>query len=198
MNENYEQPTLPAAVRASVIKGMYLFGQYPPSPGKDLPCVDLLGSGAIFREVIAAAEILAREWCVAANVYSVTSFSELARDAREVERFNRLHPVEVPKQSHLSQCLTGNPIVVATDYVCAYPQLIAAYVPARFLALGTDGFGRSDTRAALRRFFEVDRYHVVIAALHVLAEENKMPRARVAEALARYQIAADARPPWAL
>jgi pyruvate dehydrogenase E1 component len=135
--------------------------------------VRLLGSGTILREVIAAAELLASEWGVAAEVWSATSFSELARDAREVERFNRLHPSDEARLSHVQRCLAGNaPVIAATDYVRAWPQLIASYVDAPFTALGTDGFGRSDTRAALRSFFEVDRHHVVLAALTALRAQG--------------------------
>ena len=125
-------------------------------------------------------------------MFSVTSFSELARDARETARFNRLHPAQPPRACHVAELLPGSaPIVAATDYVRAYPELIAAHVDARFVALGTDGFGRSDTRKALREFFEVDRHHIVVAALQVLADD-----ARAAEAIDRYGIDADAAAPW--
>jgi pyruvate dehydrogenase E1 component len=196
MNENYDQPSLPAGVREDVIKGMYRYGCYIPALDDAAPRVELLGSGAILREVIAAAEMLSRDWQVAVDVFSATSFTELARDARTVERFNRLHPTSAPQKSHLSKFLTGVPVVAATDYVCAYPHLIAAYAPGRFVALGTDGFGRSDTRAALRRFFEVDRHHVVIAALHALSEEDKIPQSRVSAAIEQYRIDADLVAPW--
>jgi pyruvate dehydrogenase E1 component len=160
--------------------------------------VRLLGSGTILREVLAAAALLRDDWNVASEVYSVTSFSELAREAREVQRWNRLHPGEPARRSHVSELLPGEaPIVAATDYVRAYPELIAAHVHAPFTALGTDGFGRSDTRAALRRFFEVDRQHIVVAALDALANEGTIERARVAEALKRYAIGGElAPPPW--
>src|SRR5665213_1029278 len=139
--------------------------------------VRLLGSGAILREVMAASELLATDWQVSSDVWSVTSFSELAREARELERWNRLHPREGPRKSYVGECLAGAaPVIAATDYVRAYPQLIASYLDARFIALGTDGFGRSDTRAALRNFFEVDRHHIVLAALQSLTEERALPR----------------------
>ncbi|MGN5478185.1 transketolase-like TK C-terminal-containing protein [Cupriavidus basilensis] len=126
----------------------------------------LVGSGAILREVIAAADLLSQDWNIEAEIWSATSFSELAREAREVERWNRLNPQEEPRQSHVACALSGeSPVIVATDYVRAWPQLVAPYVDARLTVLGTDGFRRSDTRSALRSFFEVDRHHVVLAAL---------------------------------
>ncbi|MEO5764497.1 MAG: pyruvate dehydrogenase (acetyl-transferring), homodimeric type, partial [Casimicrobiaceae bacterium] len=195
MNENYAQASLPDGVEAAVIRGMYRLGGALPANAHGH--VRLLGSGAILREVIAAADLLATDWNVGSDTYSVTSFSELARDAREVERWNRLHPAEPERQSHLDATLAGNaPIVAATDYVRAYPQLVAAYTRARFVALGTDGFGRSDTRAALRGFFEVDRRQIAIAALHALAREGALPAGVVAEAIGRYGVDAGAAPSW--
>jgi pyruvate dehydrogenase E1 component len=193
MNESYEQPSLRPEHHADVIKGMYSFARRHPENAKGR--VHLLGSGAIFREVIAAAELLEKDWQIASDVWSVTSFSELAREAREIERHNRLQPTEAPHVSHVSKCLAGPmPVIAATDYVAAYPQLIAAYVDNRFVALGTDGFGRSDTRQALRSFFEVDRHQIVVAALDSLRDQ--VPRSIVAEAINRYGIQADALPPW--
>jgi len=197
MNENYAQPALPEGAEADVIKGLYRLPPAAPAAPAMRAHVRLLGSGAILREVIAAAALLARDWNVGSDVYSATSFSELARDARAVERWNRLHPAAPPRCSHAAALLDGDaPIVAATDYVRAYPQLIAACVRARFVALGTDGFGRSDTRAALRGFFEVDRHHVAIAALQALADDGVLPAAVAAEAVARYGVDADAPPPW--
>jgi pyruvate dehydrogenase E1 component len=193
MNENYEQPEIPLAAREGVIKGMYAFATHRPERANAR--VHLLGSGAILREVIAAAELLAAEWNIASDVWSVTSFSELARDARETTRYNRLHPEEHARQSHIEQCLAEPaPIIAATDYVAAYPQLISAYVRQPFVALGTDGFGRSDTREALRSFFEITRHHIVIAALDSLKPQVK--RATVAAAIKRYGIDAGVDPPW--
>ena len=155
-----------------------------------------LGSGTILREIQAAAQLLIDDWNVASDVWSVTSFSELARDAREVERTHRLNPNSTA-QSHVQQQLSGDaPIIAATDYVCAYPQLIAPYVAARFVALGTDGFGRSDTRAALRQFFEVSRQHIVIAALNALAQAGALDPAVHRAALQRHEIDTIASPPW--
>ena len=194
-NENYAQPSMPEGHATDIIKGMYQLQSGESAATK--PVIRLLGSGAILREVIAAAELLAKDWNVASETYSVTSFSELARDAREIERWNRLHPELTAKLSHMSALLDGDaPIVAATDYVRAYPQLIAAYARGRFVALGTDGFGRSDTRSSLRKFFEVDRHHIVIAALDVLAAEGVRTRGDVAKAINLYGVAAERDSPW--
>jgi pyruvate dehydrogenase E1 component len=192
MNENYEHPHLPPEAHAGVIQGMYRFARQRPEGSRRR--VHLLGSGAILREVIAGASRLAEEWNVASDVWSVTSFSELAREARKVERHNRLKPREAPRLSYLRRCLSEPyPVIAATDYVVAYPQLISAYVANRFTALGTDGFGRSDTRGALRKFFEVDRDHIVIAALASLDM-----REEAASAIQRYGIEVDTIAPWTL
>jgi pyruvate dehydrogenase E1 component len=192
MNENYEHPKLPPDAHAGVIKGMYLYAHNRPDGFRQ--SVHLLGSGAILREVIAAAERLAQDWNVASDVWSVTSFSELAREAREVERHNRLNPVATPRVSYVAQHLSEPfPVIAATDYVVAYPQLISPYITSRLTSLGTDGFGRSDTRSALRKFFEVDCGHVVIAALASLGM-----REEVANAIQRYGIEADSVAPWKL
>ena len=195
MNENYAQPTLPVGVEADVIKGMYRYATY--APNQAWFTVRLVGSGTILREVIAAAELLSTHWGIAAEVWSATSFSELAREAREVERFNRLHPGEAPRVGHVQQCLDGDaPVIAATDYVRAWPQLIATYVDASFTALGTDGFGRSDTRAALRSFFEVDRHHIALAALTALRQQGKVDARVCAEAISRYEMRVDATASW--
>ncbi len=192
MNENYAQPTLPASAHAGVIKGLYRWDA-SATPAK----VRLLGSGAILREVIAARQLLADDWQIAAEVWSATSFSELARDARECERWNRLNPDQAPRTSHLAQCLRGGaPIVAASDSVRAWPQLIATHLAATFTVLGTDGFGRSDTRAALRRFFEVDRHQIVLAALTALAGQGDIDAGLCARAIARYGLATDSDAPW--
>jgi pyruvate dehydrogenase E1 component len=192
MNENYAQPTLPPGVHAGVIKGLYRWDA-SAAPG----AVRLLGSGAILREVIAAQQLLADDWQVKAEVWSATSFSELARDARECERWTRLHPDQAPRASHAAQCLAGDaPIVAASDSVRAWPQLIASYLGAPFTALGTDGFGRSDTRAALRSFFEVDRHQIVLAALTALAAQGRVDAALCARAITRYGLAPNTTAPW--
>jgi pyruvate dehydrogenase E1 component len=194
-NENYPQPSLPEFAHQDVIKGMYLFqSSADEQAGAD---VDLLGSGAILREVIEAARLLKEDWRIRSNVWSVTSFSELAREAREIERINRLHPTEGPKVSHVSSCLNGKvPVVAATDYVCSYPQLISAYIKGRFVALGTDGFGRSDTRVSLRKFFEMDSRHIAVAALHALAQDGRMALDLVAKAIEQYGLDPETPPPW--
>ena len=192
MNENYAQPTLPQGVEDDIIRGLYLF-----QPAQGEAALRLIGSGAILREVIAAAELLKSDWGVETEIWSATSFSELARDAQDVERWNRLHPAEAPRQSHLGTRLSGStPIVAATDYVRAYPQLIAPYLEGRFVVLGTDGFGRSDTRSALRDFFEVDRIAIVLAALDALSSHGTNSRSRLAEAIARYGVETDRPAPW--
>jgi pyruvate dehydrogenase E1 component len=186
---------LPAGVEDDLIRGMYRFAVQAPANAK--AAVRLLGSGSILREVKAAAELLASDWGIAAEVWSATSFSELAREARDVERFNRLHPTEPARTSHVRRCLAGDaPVIASTDYVRAWPQLIASYIDAPFTALGTDGFGRSDTRAVLRRFFEIDRHHVVLAALTALRERGQVDAKTCAEAIARYGLAPDVLAPW--
>jgi pyruvate dehydrogenase E1 component len=194
-NENYAQPSLPKGVAAQVIRGMYAYARIPADG--PVAAVRLLGSGAILREVIAAATLLAELFHVASEIWSVTSFSELAREAAQVARWNRLHPREQPRTSHVAASLTGaTPIIAASDYVRAYPQLIAPYLSADFTVLGTDGFGRSDTRAALRRFFEVDREHIVLAALDALARRGELDRDVVARALERFGIDPELGAPW--
>jgi pyruvate dehydrogenase E1 component len=195
MNENYAQPSLPAGVEVDIIKGMYRFGGHAPE--KAAAHVRLLGSGAILREVIAAAAMLAQDWNIGSDIYSVTSFSELAREAAEVQRWNRLHPEQEPRLSHVERQMAGSELTVAaTDYVRAYPQLIAPYLPGRFIVLGTDGFGRSDTRSALRRFFEVDAQAIVLATLDALARQGRLERKLVGEAMQRYGISSGAAAPW--
>ena len=194
MNESYYQPSIPENAEMGIIQGLYLLSSQGKEHGR---FVRLLGSGAILLELIEAAKMLHTEWGVYSEVWSATSYSELARDAREVERRNRLSPLEEPIVSHLCACLPGTaPIIAASDYVRAYPQMIASYVDARFIALGTDGFGRSDTRRALRAFFEVDRYHIVIAALDALATEGLMARQVVAEVIDHYGVKRSIPPPW--
>jgi pyruvate dehydrogenase E1 component len=196
MNENYAQPSLPESVHADVIKGLYRLAEYKAVAARG--GVRLIGSGAILREVIAAAELLAQDWGVDTEVWSATSFSELERDARAVERWNRLHPTQAPRVSHLAHCMGNStaPIVAASDYVRAWPQLIAAHATAPFTALGTDGFGRSDTRAALRSFFEVDRHQIVLAALTSLAQCCAFDRSACAIAIERYGILTEVDAPW--
>ncbi|MFT5962807.1 MAG: pyruvate dehydrogenase E1 component [Burkholderiaceae bacterium] len=196
MNENYAQPSLPEGIDEAVIKGMYRFMSVEPSAARGQ--VRLLGSGAILREAIKAAGMLADDWNVAVEVWSVTSFSELEREAREAARQDVHRPHHIAHESYVGQCLAGDaPIVAATDYVRAYPQLIAPYVDAPYYVLGTDGFGRSDTRTALRRFFEIDSAYICMTALHALVRQGRLNKSMVAEALHRYQIDEDKmNPSW--
>ncbi|MFK7888443.1 MAG: alpha-ketoglutarate dehydrogenase [Gammaproteobacteria bacterium] len=195
MNDSYAQPSMDQAKRAGIVAGLYLLSEVGDLAAQ--PTVRLLGSGAILPEVMAAAELLAQDWGVSCQVFSATSYPELARDAQATERGNRLKPAQTPQQSFVSGVLAGAaPVIAATDYVRALPQMIAPYLDAPMTALGTDGFGRSDTRAALRRFFEVDRHHVVIAALSALARDEAIPAARCAEAIAAYGVDTESIAPW--
>ncbi len=195
MNENYPQPGFPAGTEGDIVKGMYRFAQVGDAGAKKR--VQLLGSGAILREAIEAAALLWQDFAIASDVFSVTSFSELSKDAREAERRNRFHPDATPTRSHVEALLApGTPTIAATDYVRAVPQLIAPFIEGRFITLGTDGFGRSDTRAALRSFFEVDRHHIALAAIDALVRDGTLPRGTLADALARYGIDTDRPAPW--
>jgi pyruvate dehydrogenase E1 component len=196
MNENYAQPSMPAGVERDIVRGMYRLAQVD---GGGRARVRLLGSGTILREVEAAARMLAEDWQVDSEVFSVTSFSELERAARETARQRLHHPQDSIAPSHVEALLAGDtPVVAATDYVRAYPQLIAPYVSAPFTVLGTDGYGRSDNRASLRRFFEVDRAYVCVAALRALAAQGTVPASVVADAIARYGIDTDKPAPASL
>ncbi len=188
MNENYPHPPMPEGVEEGIRKGMYLF--QPSASKDDKKRVQLLGCGTILREVIAAAELLEADFGVAADVWSVTSFTELRRDGLSAERHNRLHPDAPARASYVAECLTEThgPVVAASDYICTFADQIRAFVPRRYAVLGTDGFGRSDTREELRRFFEVDRHHVAVAALKALADEGTVPVESVSEAIKKYGI----------
>lgn len=189
MNENYSHPAMPKGAEEGILKGMY---QFSKSKAKG-PRVQLMGSGVILREVIAAAELLEKDWGVAADIWSVTSFTELRREGIDVERWNLLHPDQKQKQSYVAQCLekAEGPVIASTDYMRSFADQIRNFIKQRYVVLGTDGFGRSDSREALRSFFEVDRYHVVLAALKALADEGKLPVAKAAEAIKKYKIDAD-------
>ena len=158
--------------------------------GKKKNKVQLMGSGTILREVIAAADLLMDDWSVDSDIWSCTSFNELAREAQEVDRWNRLHPLKDAQTPFVTKQLTGHrgPAVAATDYIKQYPEQIRQWVPNGYSTLGTEGFGRSDTRFELRKHFEVDRFHVVIAALKALADEGTLPAAKVDEAIKKYGI----------
>ncbi len=189
MNENYTHPAMPKGAEAGIIKGMYKFSA---TRAKSKTKVQLLGSGTILREVIAAAELLARDFDISSDVWSVTSFNELRREGIDCERWNMLHPEAKARVSYVEQCLDAKtPVVAATDYIRAYPDQIRPYVKAQYKTLGTDGFGRSDFRRKLREFFEVDRYFVAVAALKALADEGSIDAGVVSKAIKQYQIDAD-------
>ena len=175
MNENYPHPAMPEGAEEGIRRGMYLFRD--AGSKKKAPRVQLLGCGTILREVIAAAELLEQDFGVLADVWSCPSFNELRREGMEVERWNLLHPAQAPRKSYVEECLAPRqgPIIAATDYVRAFAEQIRPHVPRRYVCLGTDGFGRSDYRAALRTFFEVNRHYVVLAALKALADEGALP-----------------------
>ena len=188
MNENYVHPPLPKGCEAGIRKGMYLLRESPVGDKKIK--VQLLGSGTILREVMAAADLLEQDFDVSADIWSVTSFNELAREGDQVQRWNMLHPGKKQKISYVTKCLAqrGEVVVAATDYMRNFANQIRAFVPQPFLVLGTDGFGRSDTRIKLRQFFEVNRYYVVVATLKTLADKDKVPIASVAKAIKKYGI----------
>lgn len=190
MNENYAHPAMPAGAEEGIIKGMYLFSEGKTDANLR---VQLLGSGTILREVIAGAELLEKDFGIAADIWSVTSFNELRRDGLDVERWNMLHPEATPRTSYVEQCL-GNrqgPVIASTDYIKSYADQIRGFLPARYTVLGTDGFGRSDTRKKLRGFFEVDRHYVAIAALKALADEGEVAASEVSKAIELYKINPD-------
>lgn len=186
MNERYVQPPMPKGVEEGIIKGMYLLQDGGQAKNK----VQLLGSGAILNEVIAAAALLKNDFNIASDVWSVTSFCELRRDGSAVERANMLAPEKKPVATYVESCLKDHqgPVVAATDYVRAYADLIRPYLSRTYVTLGTDGFGRSDTRENLRRFFEVDRYYIAVAALYALAKDGLVPASEVTAAIKKYGI----------
>jgi pyruvate dehydrogenase E1 component len=189
MNENYLQPAMPDGVYEGIVRGLYLLQK----GSKQEKRLQLMGSGAILREVIAAAELLENDFQVTADVWSVTSFNELRRDGLAAERWNTLHPQEPQRVSYLTQQLAGQkgPVVAATDYIRSYADQIRRFVPGSYTVLGTDGFGRSDMRSQLRKFFEVNRYYVAIAALKSLADEGELSAEVVSQAIKKYKIDPD-------
>jgi pyruvate dehydrogenase E1 component len=200
MNENYPHPGMPEGSESGILKGLYPLSDGGKTPKKGQR-VQLMGSGTILREVVAAAELLKSDFGIAADVWSATSFNELRRDGMAVERWNRLHPTEPPRKSHVESCLEGHdgPVIAATDYMRNYADQVREQVQAagrRYTVLGTDGFGRSDYRRKLRRFFEVDRWHVTVAALKALADDGAIEPTVVAEAIARYGLDAECAAPW--
>ncbi len=190
MNENYEHPAMPKGAEEGILKGIYMFRK----GGKKKLKVQLMGSGTIFREVIAAADLLKDDFGVDSDLWSVTSFNELRREGLEVERWNRMNPTKKARISHVEKTLSphNGPIIAATDYMKTYADQIRNFLPDRhYVTLGTDGFGRSDTRAQLRKHFEVNRYYVAIAALKALADEGQIPGSEVTEAIKKYGVNPD-------
>lgn len=190
MNENYPHPVMPEGVKAGILKGMYLFKEGTTHELK----VQLLGSGAILREAIAASALLAEDFGVSANIWSVTSFTELHRQGTDIQRWNMLHPEEKPRACYVKDCLQNRkgPVVAVTDYVKAYPNQIRSCMPHNYYyVLGTDGFGRSDSRKQLRKFFEIDRYYITVAALKGLADMGELAASKVTEAIRKYHLDAD-------
>ena len=195
-NENYDMPPMPEGARDGIVKGLYLFKTVKPAGAKHE--VQILGSGVILNEALRAQQILAEKYKVASTVYSATSYQMLRRDAIECERHNRLHPKGEAKSPFVQQVLgsTKGPVIATSDYMRALPEQVAPYLDGRLLALGTDGFGRSETRSSLRRFFEVDAEHVTVAALHALAERGELDRGVVAKAVGELGLNPDAPAPW--
>jgi pyruvate dehydrogenase E1 component len=192
MNENYRHPAMPKGAEKGILKGMYKLQSTRASnkAGKAKPSIQLLGSGTILNEVISAAVILKEDYGIGSDVWSVTSFNELARDGNDIERYNRLNPGKKPKSAYITQCLVKakGPVLAATDYMKVYSDQVRAWIPQRYAVLGTDGFGRSDTRAQLRKHFEVDTENIVVAALNTLSEEGEVDKKVVVEAIKKYGI----------
>jgi len=185
MNENYHHPAMPQGAEDGIRRGIYKLETLSGNKGK----VQLLGSGTILNEVRRAAEILSEEYGIASDVYSVTSFNELARDGQDCERHNMLHPNEPEKVPFIAQVMGKEPAIAATDYIKNYVDQVRAFVPAvSYKVLGTDGFGRSDSRENLRRHFEVNAGYVVLAALRELAKQGTIDKQLVADAIVRFGI----------
>jgi len=186
MNENYSHPALPAGAEQGILKGLYSFSKSKAKGEK----VQLMGSGVILREVIAAAELLEKDWGVSADVWSATSFTELRREGLDSERWNMLNPEKPQRLNYVAESLKDakGPVIASTDYMKSFAEQIQRFVPNKFVALGTDGYGRSDSREALRDFFEVDARYITVAALKALSDEGKLPASKVAEAIKKYQL----------
>ena len=187
MNENYKHPPMPKNCEKDILKGMYLFKEFN-NTGKIK--IQLLGSGAILREIISAAEILSKDYNIDSDIWSVTSFNELRKNGMEIERKNLLNPGELPKKSYVEKCLGKREglIIAASDYIRTYADQIRPYLPKPFYSLGTDGYGRSDGRKKLRRFFEVDKEHIVTYTLSALAKEQLIPSKYAEKAMKKYSV----------
>ena len=183
-NENYTHPKIPANIKKDIVRGMYKI------KSSKKPVVRLLGSGSIIKEVLAAAELLEKDWNVTPGVWNVTSYSELRKEAEIVKRYNLIHPNRVQKKSHIEKNLEQHkvPTIAATDYIKMVPEQISPYVPGDFYALGTDGFGRSDTRENLRNFFEVDRYYIVLNAIIALSKTKVVDKKLSTKVIKKYNL----------
>ena len=195
MNENYPHPGMPAGAEEGIVKGVYLLQEGAKGKG---PRVQLMGSGTILREVMAAADLLRDDFKVNADIWSATSFNELRRDGMSAERWSLLHPSKPRRKSYLETTLEGHagPVVAATDYMRSFADQVRSQIPRRFVVLGTDGFGRSDYRVKLRKFFEVNRYYVVVAALKALADEGEIKPEVVDQAIKKYGLDTERPDPW--
>jgi len=194
MNENYSHPDMPEGAEEDILKGLYHLQSTEVTKGKKkAPRVQLMGSGTILNEVIAAAELLKDDFGIASDIWSATSFNELTRDGQDIERWNRLHPESTPRLSHVEELLENQegPVIAASDYMKSFAEQISPFIPGNYYTLGTDGFGRSDSREALRRHFEVDRHHIVVTALTGLADEDSVPVSKISEAIKKYDIDVD-------
>jgi pyruvate dehydrogenase E1 component len=189
MNENYTHPEMPKNINEDIVKGIYKFSENKAKG----PKVQLMGSGVILREVIEAASILEKDFNVSSTIFSVTSFTEVRRNALEIQRWNMLNPDKAEKKSTLDEIIVDleSPIITATDYMKSFAEQIATFLPNKFISLGTDGFGRSDSREALRDFFEVDRNHIVVAALKALTEKQEIEKSVLLSAIKKYKIMND-------
>jgi pyruvate dehydrogenase E1 component len=194
MNENYPQPALPKGAEQGILKGGYLL----QSGGRGKVRATLLGSGTILRECLAAANILENDYGIPADVFSITSFSELRREALETERWNLLHPTETPRVPYVESLFKDHagPVIAATDYMRTVPDQVRQWVSGRYTTLGTDGYGRSDSRAALRKHFEVDRNYIAVAALKALADEGKVDQATLTGAMKTLGVDSSKPVPW--
>jgi pyruvate dehydrogenase E1 component len=197
-NENRQMPEMPADAEEGICRGLYRFRTVEAENGEDAPRAELFGSGMILHEALRAQEILAERYGVSSSVYSATSYTELAREASAAERFARLHPGEDAPQTHLDSIVQGlqGPVIAASDWVRAVPEQINRWIPGGMTVLGTDGFGRSDSRPALRRFFEVDAEHIAYAALWRLAERGDFDSDRLGPAIEDLELDPDAPAPW--
>src|SRR5262249_54756366 len=195
MNENYQQPAMPAGAEQGIVKGLYLFKEGAKGKG---PRVQLMGSGTILREVIAAADLLRDDWKVNADIWSATSVNELRRDGMSADRHNLLHPAKAQRKSYIESALEGHegPVIAATDYMRNYADQVRSHVKRRYVTLGTDGFGRSDYRVKLRCFFEVNRHYVTVAALKALADEGTIKADVVEQAIKKYRLDVERPDPW--